>query len=86
MSNHWGSYMLNEALEALDDLSVLEQVGKEKTLRVVAKFLHISDENDGNRGEVLMNIGERLRICYICAKYSDRLEYGLCPDCSAAFY
>lgn len=49
MSNHWGSYMLNDALEALDNLSVLKQVGWEKTQQIVAKFLRISDENDGNR-------------------------------------
>lgn len=82
MSNHWGSYMLNEALEALEDLSVFNQLGPEKTLQVVARFLCICDGNDGNRGEVLENIGERLRICFDCAKYSDHLKYGLCPGCS----
>lgn len=86
MSNHWGSYMLNDALEALDNLSVLKQVGREKTQQIIAKFLRISDENDGNRSEVLVDIGERLHICYSCAKYSDRLEDGLCPECWTTLY
>ena len=81
MSNHWGSHMLNEALVALEDLSVFKQVGPEKTQQIVAKFLYISNWNDGNRGEVLENIGERLRICFDCAQYSDHLKYGLCPKC-----
>lgn len=85
MSNHWGSYMLNEALETLEQLSIFEQVGPEKTQQVVAKFLAIASGNDGNRHEVLEQIGERLRICYECAKYSDALENGLCADCNALY-
>ena len=85
MSNHWGSHMLNEALEALDELSVLSQIGPERTLQVVAKFLYISDGNDGNRYEVLENIGDRLRVCFDCARYSVQLEEGRRPECSDAF-
>lgn len=81
MSNHVGSHMLNKALKTLDDLTVFKQVGTEKSLQIVAKFLDISDWGDGNRHEVMANIGQRLHICYICAKYSDRLEEGLCPEC-----
>ena len=65
----------------LERRSVFEQVGPEKTQQVVAEFLRIAGENDGNRHEVLEAIGERLRICYGCANYSDQLQAGLCPDC-----
>ena len=83
MSNHWGSHMLNEALEVLERRSVFARIGPEETQQVVADFLAISDSNDGNRYEVLDELGKRLRICYGCAKYSDQLEDGLCPDCIA---
>ena len=82
MSNHWGSHMLNEALEVLERRAIFARIGPEETQQVVADFLAISDGNDGNRYEVLDELGKRLRICYECAKYSDQLEYGLCPDCS----
>ena len=75
--------MLNDALQALEKLSVFDEIGTEKTQQVIAEFLRIASSNDGNRGEVLEDIGERLRICYGCAKYNDQLEYGLCPDCNA---
>ena len=82
MSNHVGSHMLNKALETLDDFSIFKQLGKEKTQQIVAKFLEISRWGDGNPGEVLANIGERLHICYLCEKYRDRLEHGVCPECA----
>ena len=75
--------MLNEALEALERISIFAQVGPEKTQQIVAAFLDISDANDGNRHEVLDNIGQRLGVCYGCATYSDQLEYGVCPDCKS---
>ena len=56
--------------------------GPEKTRQLIARFPYISDGNDGNRYEVLEKIGERLRICFDCARYSERLNYGRCPDCS----
>ena len=81
MSNHWGSHMLNEALEALERNGVFEQVGREKTRQVVADYLRIGAMNDGNAYEVLENIGERLGICFGCAQYRSDMVDGLCSEC-----
>ena len=81
MSNHSGSYMLNSLLVMLERESYFATIGPEKTAEFVSNAVSLAEEHDGNPGEVLDGIGERLGICYECLRRSDRLEFGSCPSC-----
>ncbi len=80
MSNHGGSYMLNEILQVMEEDKVFERLGSKETASLVQKIIHISLDYDCNRGEILDGIGERLGICSYCAKSSRKLTDGLCQD------
>jgi len=81
MSNHSGSYMLNEVLRKAKEMGVLEQIGKEKTIEFTLALVEIGGSYDCNDGEILDGISEELGICYYCMKPSDDLKHGLCKDC-----
>ena len=83
MSNHSGSYMLNTVLNILDENKVFQFLGKEKTLKFLKSIRSIGIDYDCNNGEILDEIGEKLKICYACWSYSDRLEDGMCDECRA---
>ncbi|KAM3091029.1 hypothetical protein ACKFKG_27320 [Phormidesmis sp. 146-35] len=52
MSNHSGSYMLNDIIQMLDDEQVLETIGLQKTQQVITKLVEVaSREYDCNAGE-----------------------------------
>ena len=80
MSNHNGSFMLNEVLELLNNFEIFKILGKEKTLLFIEEICKIGFDNDCNDGEILEGIGEKLNICYSCKEYSECLEGGLCKD------
>ena len=82
MSNHDGSYILNEVLEAFVEMKIDEKIGKEATLEFVKRIIQIGDDHDGNPGEVLDGL-ERLGLCYSCLRESATLHSGLCPDCNS---
>ena len=81
MSNHNGSYMLNSLLVMLERESYFAGIGPEKTAEFVIKVVGLARDYDGNPGEVLDEIGERLGICYQCLRHNDRLDAGVCPSC-----
>lgn len=81
MSNHEGSYMLNNVISLLKEENVFDLLGKEKTLNLLNKIRKIGCNYDCNNGEILENIGEELNVCYSCWNYSDELEYGNCKEC-----
>ena len=81
MSNHNGSYMLNEVLELLEEKHFFEKLTVEEKHDFILQIIKIGDENDCNPGEILEDIGERLGICYYCLEISDSFENGLCPSC-----
>ena len=62
MSNHSGSYMLNSLLAMLERESYFSRVSPEKTTEFVSHVLGLAMDQDGNPGEVLDGIGERLGI------------------------
>lgn len=86
MSNHSGSWMVNEILELLEKQAVFTWLGPEKTQQMVAEILRIGGDHDCNRGEMLEGIGKRLKICYLCAQYASRLTRGICPRCMRRFH
>lgn len=82
MSNHSGSYMLNDIIKMLDDEQVLETIGLQKSQQVIAKLIHIaSREYDCNSGEILEGHTDRLNLCYCCLAITTDLESGLCQSC-----
>jgi len=81
LSNHSGSYMLNEVLNVFFDLKMNEKVGKEVTVEFAKRLVELGDSHDCNPGEILEGFDKKIRLCYICLKESDELENGLCPSC-----
>lgn len=83
MSNHSGSYLLNETLTLLDQFEVFESMGQEKMHQFFEEIGKISRDWDCNSSEILEGIGEKLGICYGCFGYDENLdESGLCSDCN----
>lgn len=88
MSNHSGSYLLNNVLRALDDqeYDFFKGIGKDKTLAFITLVIKIGDYEDCNRGEILDEIGEKLGICYGCLNYAEDIEdNGICPKCNERY-
>ena len=81
MSNHSGSYMLNEILKTLLSHSVFESLETEKTQSIVLALLKIADDYDCNPGEILEGIGERLGVCYYCQSAAQDFRDGVCLNC-----
>ena len=49
MSNHSGSYMLNEVLQLLEKRGVFASLGREKAQQLVIDILRMSDKYDCTR-------------------------------------
>lgn len=82
MSNHSGSYMLNSLLSMPERESYFVAVGPERTAEFISDVLGLAMDHDGNPGEVLHGIGERLGICYRRGRRSDEIHGGRCPSCN----
>ena len=74
MSNHSGSYMLNEVLKKLDKKSVFALLGKEKTQALVQEIINISHAYDCNSGEILEDMAERVGVCSYCLESADEFN------------
>ncbi len=81
MSNHSGSYIINHILHALEEYDFFKTLGKEKTLKFLNKKRKLSWDFDCNNGEILEDIGEKLKVCYECYQYREKLDYGVCEEC-----
>lgn len=81
MSNHSGSYMLNNTLNIAYKMGILESIGKDKACEFALNLVEMGRRYDCNNGEILEDIGERLGICYYCLKIADDFEDGLCKNC-----
>ena len=66
MSNHSGSYLLNEVLSALEKRKIFDFLGKEATQDTVLEIIRIARRYDCNPGEILDAIGTRVGVCYYC--------------------
>lgn len=81
MSNHSGSYMLNDVLKILEQESVFQFLGKEKTQKLIFDVLKVSNQYDCNPGEILEDIGEKIGICYCCQNTAEEFYNGICQTC-----
>ncbi|OOM09419.1 hypothetical protein [Clostridium saccharobutylicum] len=86
MSNHSGSYMLNEVLCKMKSMDILKEIGKEKSHEFALAVIKIGRRYDSNNGEILEDVGRELGICYCCLEETYELDYsGLCKDCGGEF-
>jgi hypothetical protein len=81
MSNHAGSYLLNEVLLLLEQRGVLAQMGREAAQRLVLDILNLSRHYDCNPSEILDEVGGRLGICRWCLTAKADLIDGVCVSC-----
>ena len=86
MSNHSGSYMLNEILKTPELQSVFQDIGIDKTQSLILKILQISDNYDCNSGEILDEIGEQFGICYCCKQRANTFIDGVCQSCYDTYF
>ena len=82
MSNHSGSYLLNDVLKKLEEFEIFELLGKEKNQQLVLDIIDIGQACDCNSGEILEDIGSRLGICYYCLKPAEEFaDDAMCINC-----
>ncbi len=84
MSNHSGSYMLNDVLRKLDEFGTFKLLGEDKTtefIRWLCKYTY--QEYDTNPGEILYGLGEKFKVCYMCLQKKDDVDKdSICSECS----
>jgi hypothetical protein len=82
MSNHGGSYMLNDIIQLLNDEQVLNIIGLQKSQQVITQIVKIASlDYDCNPGEILEGHTDYLNLCYCCLSITTDLESGLCLKC-----
>lgn len=85
MSNHSGSYLLNEVLHALHSRGVFALLGDNGTREFVRETLKIGREYDCNYGEILERLGATVGICIECAVDADDIDSDdICGKCRAS--
>ncbi len=86
MSNHSGSYLINEILYLMQKYNVFDSIGKEKTLSFLNEVKWIGYKHDCNNGEILEGISDQLKVCYICWEYGNEMNDGICETCVAKLW
>lgn len=81
MSNHSGSYMLNEVLQIVMEKQIVKIEEKEKLREFAIELLRLGRRHDCNDGEILEGIGKEIGLCYCCWEATEDLERGLCKKC-----
>jgi hypothetical protein len=85
MSNHTESYLINDIIKIFDKYEVFEFLGKEKTLKLLLEIKDLGSERDCNDDEILYKIGNKLKLCYECWQYTDKLDIGRCEKCNLKY-
>jgi hypothetical protein len=81
MSNHWGSYMLNDVLQIVKKMGIYDTIGEEKFREFVFSLLKLGTTYDCNNGEILEGFCEELGLCSCCLAETKDIDDGLCKDC-----
>ena len=84
MSNHSGSYMLNELTQEIISIGLLATATDEQKVKLTKKLWYLCHEYDCNWGEIIdKNLAEQLDVCCGCGvRGTPRNEQGYCtgPD------
>lgn len=81
MSNHSGSYMLNDVLSMLEKRGILENIGMEGAQKLIIDVVELGDRYDCNPGEILEGFDDNYRICMHCLEVKEKVRDGCCKDC-----
>jgi len=84
MSNHGGSYMLNEILHGLVDIGVLKDLSPEQKRSIRKLLWRVRGKHDCNWGEIIdVDLAVLLSTCTDCACDSEEIsaETGCCVKC-----
>lgn len=82
MSNHSGSYLLNDCLRLFHREGVFTQLGRDRSRKLVLELINSACRQwDCNGGEILDGLAEVFGICLGCRTLTDDLERELCPTC-----
>jgi len=80
VSNHSGSYMLNDVISILRKYKVFNSLSDIEKRKLTDEILDIGD--DTNSGEILEGHELFLGICGVCCKEDVPIsQYGLCEEC-----
>lgn len=83
MSNHAGSYMLNEAITILNRHRVFAGIDKTARRTLMREIVAMADRYDCNQGEVLAEVAAEFYLCSYCLADTDNPADELCPTCRA---
>ena len=82
MSNHSGSYMLNEVITILKREHCFDHLDQEEKQNLIEEIVKLARyEDDCNPGEILEGHTDYFKICYFCLAKTNDLESGLCVKC-----
>jgi hypothetical protein len=82
MSNHTGSYLLNDILSKTLHMGILKIKTKEENIELLKFIKKIADGGDCNIGEIYDGLYEVLNVCLCCGDYNKNLsDQGYCKDC-----
>lgn len=83
MSNHSGSYMLNDVLSLMLEQGLWNKMNKCERQEFMKGIMRITNGYDGNPGEVVDGIADALGYCYWCECIVPTVyEEGLCSKCN----
>ena len=85
MSNHSGSYLLNEVLTILEKRKVFDFLGKEATRDMVLQIVRKAERYDCNSSEILDEIGPRVGLCYYCLTPQSDFVEDVCRKCYSSW-
>ncbi|MDB9310183.1 hypothetical protein PN471_16390 [Aphanizomenon sp. CS-733/32] len=82
MSNHSGSYMLNEVITILKREHCFDHLDQEERQNLIEEIVKLARyEDDCNPGEILEGHTDYFQICSCCLAKTNDLESGLCVKC-----
>lgn len=86
MSNHSGSYMLNEVLQLLEKEAAFKFWGRTRTQEIALKIVQIGHDYSCGSGEILEDIGARIGLCYACHRQTNSMADSVKPAMEKDFY
>ncbi len=87
MSNHSGSYMLNEVLHGLHEMGFVKKFGQQQAQQFVLEITNRAcRQYDCNQGEILDELGVVYGICAYCLQPAPKIIEDGCLPCRAEHY
>lgn len=87
MSNHSGSYMLNEVLHRLHEIGFVKKFGKQQAQQFAFDLIKRAYRYyDCNPGEILNKLGTVYGVCACCMQPAAKILDDWCLQCRAESY